>query len=797
MNRKLLVITLFAMLTAISGIHAQLIDSLLGVYDAKVPQEKIHIHFDNHVYTPGQTIWFKAYLMKGVDLSDVSKNFYIDWFDTYGKFLNRTITPIIGASASGSFAVPEKFSGSGLQVLAYTKWMLNFDSAFLFHQTISIVQPAALPNSQQAIVPVTTLQFFPEGGDMVENISSIIAFKAINTAGLPVNVSGKINNKNGQAVANFSTEHDGMGKVYLVPAPGEAYTAEWKDPLGITQFTQLPLAKTKGIVLSVHKESGSWSFSVERAVTGEQQFKKVIVVATMYQHVVFRAVVNFLERKKVTAHLPVIKFPSGVLQLTIFDINQQPIAERVLFVNNEEYRLQADIHFDTLSLEKRGKNVYVIDVPDSIATSLSLAITDGEEGYDTTRNILSQLLLSGEIKGHIHNPAYYFSSTDDRIADQLDLVMLTNGWRRFIWEHVLQSKTPLLTYLRDTGFLSIEGKIDKLSDGKIKRAEFVNLILTAKDSSKQFIFAPLKADGSFGQDNLILFDTTKVFFQLNRTALPGRSTIHINNNFLPFDSTRRLHNRGVFLSDTSGLARIKSIADEQKRADELMKQATLKEVIVRTKVKPRREELNDMYTGGLFREGQSRDFNIVDDKQAGNYQSVFAFLQAKVAGLQINNAYSPNPSATWRRATVSFFLDEFPVDAATIASIPMTSIAYIKAFDPPFFGATGGGAGGAVAVYTKKGEDTKNMSFGLDHTLLPGYTPFKQFYSPNYAELQVNFSQADLRRTLYWNPYIHTDAGNKKVVIAFYNNDISHTLQLVLEGLADDGRMIHFNKLLK
>jgi hypothetical protein len=791
-----MLLSLCLWLALVTAARCQAIDSLLDSYNSRVPQEKVHIHFDNSAYSSGETIWYKAYLLNGIDPSDLSKNFYIDWFDTNGKLLERTIAPIIGSCASGNFTIPQKFTGNQLQVMAYTRWMLNFDSAFLFHKIIPVAQAGIEQRRQPEIIPVTNLLFFPEGGDMVENIPGAIAFKARNSAGMPMQVSGVINDRNGQPVTTFTSRHDGMGKIRLTPAVGEVYTAEWKDASGNTQYTRLPVAKSTGIILSVINTYGTRTFTVERPAKPDERFRRLSIVAHMHQQVVFRAVANLSEKTKIISSLPVNDFPSGVLQVTVFDSYQRPLAERILFVNNDEYHLDATVHTDTLNLEKRGKNVYEIEVPDSIPTSLSIAVTDGDTGHDPAADIVSRLLLSAEIKGHVHNPAYYFS-TEDSASAYLDLVMLTNGWRRFRWEDVWARQIPKLSYQRDSTYLSIAGKIDNLSESKIKKAELINLILLAKDSSKQFVFTPLRPDGSFGEDNLILFDTTKVFYKLNNTSLPGRSNISIKNTFLLFDSTRSVHSLGNFLSDTSGLARINAIADEKRKLETLMRQTTLKEVIVTAKIKSRIEELNDKYARGLFESDDAYQFAVMDDLTSMSAASTFAYLQSKVAGLSINNSNPFNPNATWRGAQVAFFLDEMPVDATALASIPMAHISFIKVFRPPFFGASLGGSGGAIAVYTKKGDDQRTMSMGLDYTLLPGYTPVKQFYSPDYAEKQINFTQPDLRRTLYWKPNIQTDGANRKVRISFYNNDVSHSLQLVLEGIALDGRMIHLSKLLK
>jgi hypothetical protein len=173
------------------------------------------------------------------------------------------------------------------------------------------------------------------------------------------------------------------------------------------QYT-LPAAKKSGLVLTLKNESVIRMFTVERPAVLEDRFKKITIVGTMNQQVVYNAVVDLSTKTKITATLPATEYPSGVLQLTLFDNNMQPVTERVIFVNNEEYLLSADIHADTLNLEKRGKNVYQLELSDTIAASLSVSVTEGESAYDSSQNIISQLLLSSDIKGKVHNPGLLF-----------------------------------------------------------------------------------------------------------------------------------------------------------------------------------------------------------------------------------------------------------------------------------------------------------------------------------------------------------------------------------------------------
>src|ERR1700754_3689048 len=104
-SRSAIVVLIVLFVT--SSVQAQTADSLLALYERKLPQEKVHVHFDNTQYAPGETIWYKAYLFKDLAPSELSKNFYIDWFDESGKLLKRTIAPVINSTASGGFTIPQ------------------------------------------------------------------------------------------------------------------------------------------------------------------------------------------------------------------------------------------------------------------------------------------------------------------------------------------------------------------------------------------------------------------------------------------------------------------------------------------------------------------------------------------------------------------------------------------------------------------------------------------------------------------------------------------------------------------
>ena len=151
---------------------------------------------------------------------------------------------------------------------------------------------------------------------------------------------------------------------------------------------------------------------------------------------------------------------------------------------------------------------------------------------------------------------------------------------------------------------------------------------------------------------------------------------------------------------------------------------------------------------------------------------------------------------TWRGNTTELFLDEMRSQPDFLYSLSMGDIAYIKVFRPPFFGSTGGGAGGAISVYTRKGNDVQSKpGVGIPFKMLTGYTSYKEFYSPDYSVPTA--AAEDIRNTIYWNPFILTDKTNKRVKIEYYNNDISKKHRIILEGMNLDGKLVRIEKVVE
>lgn len=791
--------------------NAQSFDSVLSKLNEEYYQEKIYVHFDRSLYAPGETIWFKAYLFTGTVVPAASKTMYAELLDENGKVLQRKTAPVILSSIASSFDLPDNLTGGTVYVRAYTRWMLNFDSSFLFSKAIpvlsskqaeskSVSPPSKINTTLTKSSPSFFLQFFPEGGDLAEEVESRVAFKATNGSGLPANINGNIFDSKKNKITSFATAHDGMGVLKLLPKAAEKYTAVWKDQFGATHETVLPAAKPNSIVLEVNNFPDAIEFKIKRPPDGSPTIPSVYVVAHINQQLVYRAKANFSKTNSPSGVIPTGNFPSGIVQVTMFTPEEKPIAERIIFINPTASTFITDLNAALKDLNKRKKNVIQVDVPDSILTNLSIAVTDAElDPVQQAENIYSAVFLTSDIKGYVHNPAYYFSSEADSVINHLDLVMMTHGWRRFNWEAVLSGNFPQIKY-KPENYLSIEGRMYGVNKTLMTNRE-INSIIQLKSGNNQYMNAAIQPDGKFFFPDLVFYDTAKFFYQLNNDknkSVTSRASFEIKNNFLK-DALRFRPDSSILLSipkpDNTVFIKNREIYQEQLKLDELNKVKVLQSVVITTKKKTIQEIVDQEYSSGMFSGGNATVILPDDNPSFAASRNVFEYLQSRMAGLQISFNGS-DYVISWRGSPTSTFLNEMTVEPSVIQNIPMSDVAMVKIFPPPFFGAFGGGSGGAIAVYQKKGASAAEAIKGLDYVNINGYSPIKEFYSPDYSKPDEK-GETDIRKTLYWNPFVITEKKNRRILLTFYNNDITKKIKIIIEGFNEEGKITRAEKVLQ
>ena len=795
LSRALTILFFFTMIFSFKS-KAQVFDSLLNIYEEQFPHEKIHIHFDRMMYNTGETIFYKLYVLSGMEWTSLSKNIYVNWYDGNGNYIKQTAAPLFQSSAKGSFEIPANYKGNFLRVKAYTRWMLNEDSIFLYEKNIPI-NDGVVSKVKNISSPKTRVDIFPEGGNFVEGLINKLAFKATNNFGTPVFIKGFLVNDKNKVLDTLKVLHDGMGVFKLRPNTGEKYYLNWTDENGQKGNSPIAAASKEGVILKISMDNEKAYAQVERTLDVPASYKHMRLIVHQNQHLIYNVEFKGEERQVQKVALPIDELPTGVVQFSLFTNDWLPIAERIILVNNRLHEYNANLNVGIANINKRGKNVLEIIVKDTAASNMSIAITDASIVMPEQQTIYSDFLLSSDIKGKVYNPAYYFSSDADSIAAHLDLVMLTNGWRRFDWAKLKAGLLPTLTYPRETELMKLTGKLYGGTIAKSTDNLLLNLIIHAKDSSNKMLFVPVGKDGNFEDKSVFYYDTSRIYYSLNgKSKLDNQTVVRFENGLLKQEFAKiQVDPSGFqnYTTDSIARAKLNLFLVEQEKQRKLLASITLAEVVVKARVKSPVQLLEEKYARGLFAGGDGTSFDLTSDGIAIAAVDVLTFLQAKVPGLNISVAGS-QASATWRGSKTDFFVNEFSTPIEQIQNMNIAEIAFIKAIRPPFFGSSGGGSGGsggAIAIYTKRGGANKGSnanSKGMENIVLGGYSVFKEFFHPEYDKPTASF-ETDNRTTLYWNPYVLTNKRSPRVRIEFYNNDISKKLQIVLEGMNADGKL--------
>lgn len=778
---------------SVTTTKAQNVDSLMKNYANIAPIEKIYIQFDRPSYDIGETIFYKVYLLRNGKWDTESKNLYINWFDDNGNSIKQTVAPILLSSSQGSFVVPKNYAGAALRMVAYTGWMLNeHQRDYLFERVFTFQKTKPIDKSNN--IQKTKVEVFPESGDLVYNLASRVAFKATDNNGMPIAITGKVINGQGQEIAGLKTEHDGMGVFSCRPMSGENYFINWKDNRGNEGTQQITNIKDRGGVLTVYQtsENAQITVQVSHNSTGVKPYKLLI---HQDQSLLAQKELNLTDATATRITFPLFNCSTGIIQFTLLSGENLPIAERIMYVDNEDYSFETNVALIEKNLTQRGKNIIDISIKDTLLSNLSVAIYDPQTSEKDVHTILSGFLLSNELRGYIHNPAYYVDADNPKRNEHIDLLMLTHGWRRFNWQAITTGILPKLTFSTKNDFVGIKGKfIEPMS--MLSDTSLLNMVVVQSDSTARYFTTATVGNNPFEIKNLIITDTAKIYYGFEKKK---EKTIKRKINF---ENGLSLRDAVVNYTFHAPLpvwqpqpANNTNITAFGKEANEL------KEVIVGARVKSKIELLDERYTTGVFRGGNARAFDLVSNGSPA-FADVFNYLQGRVPGFYIGFGVKdtnevipkPRPVITNIRTNYSpiLFLDQSPInDVNGLIGININDIAYIKVFDPGFVGGGLSSPGGAIALYSKRGTEVINGTYippGLDVVTIIGYNRFKEFYSPTYTK-EFNPTQQDTRKTIYWNPAIILSKEKNIQRVEFYNNDFSKKLLIVLEGINVNGKI--------
>lgn len=458
--------------------------------------EKVYIHTDRNCYYPGDDIWFKAYLIDASDrfLSNHSNNLHVELISPFSKIIINHVIRLDGGLGNGDFKLPDNLKSGRYRIRAYTNYMRNFSDQLFFNKEIVVINSTDTRDEILDVIKYEKnkidLSFFPEGGSLVDNVSSVVAFKAVNAMGKGCDVSGEIYSSTGELITTFKSAHLGMGSFFLRPIPGLSYYSIVKDTNGVEIKSEIPKSFLTGVTLSASINQNNELLITTK--TNPQTLPLVLdhdLLLNFSTRKVTLKTVSFKIRSYTNSFiLPIDDLPDGIVMMTLSTLEDLPLSERLIYIQRDQ-DFKVTIEPNKPVYKQRDSVAIKISfstgsgIPQEAFLSLSAvgkSFTDNTSQYPST--ISSWFLLESDIRGPIEEPSYYFDpSNRNRIRD-LDLLLLIQGWRDFEWKY-----NNISYYPPEVGF-TVSGRLRKFYVNKPLEASKVNIgIFENKSSWVKFI----------------------------------------------------------------------------------------------------------------------------------------------------------------------------------------------------------------------------------------------------------------------------------------------------------------------
>jgi len=664
------------------------------------------------------------------------------------------------------------------------------------HRSGKIIATLLLPERKSVIkeIPIIAtsnsidVQFFPEGGSLVENIPGKLGIKAINSAGLGADISGIIEDNEGTEITRFTTTHLGMGNTGITPQPGKTYQAKVKFKDGSEKTFNLPKALNAGYVLTVDQTTDMILIKV--GISKSLLKKGNLKLVLQHNNAVFFISKADNSKPIISASLPKKDLPSGIFQLTLFSPDNLPVAERLIFINNPNSQIITNITSAKKTYTKREQvdlELESILYNKPARGSFSIAVTNAsavEPDELNESNIFTSLLLTADLAGYIEKPNYYFLNNDQKTQRDLDNLMLTQGWRRLLWKNIINNLTPTITYQPEKS-LKISGIITTRSGKPIPKSK-VSLFTSASGS---FALDTLTdAQGRFNFDELTFGDSTKFIVQARTPK--DKKNLDIKLDIIKDQVVTKNQNTGdievnVNEAISSYLKQSQNYFEDMIKRGLLERSHVLEEVNVTAKRNPARNSSN--------LNGPGNADVLITPSELQICSTVLQCLQGRVAGLLVtdNVPYLARNGNT----PMQIVLDYVTVDPSfllTITPAEIQTIEVLKDISKTAIYGKNASLSGVIIITTKRaGDDNYAVTStpGLTTTAPKGYYVAREFYMPNY-KLAENKDLIDHRSTIYWNPNIVTSETGKANV-SFLNADDPGTYRVVVEGMDMLGNLSH------
>ncbi len=809
-------------------------------FNKVVPQEKVYLHFDNMGYFENETLWFKAYVTRTYDghLSDLSKVLYVELLNPRGDVLQTLKYPIDSLGMSHGEMKLDTIMGAGLyEVRAYTRYMTNWGTNAVFSRVIPVwkkpkqegdysdltitpipyhervpnrrdpletlyVQAVAEEIYTDRLAKTISVQFYPEGGDLIVGKKCRVAMLAVDDNGNPYEGQGFVMNAAGDVLVNVQTDTLGRGLFELVPDTGK-FTFQMrnmkKSERKNMQYFDLPQAKEEGCALSVDAVSEQMLATLQctRGVCGN-----LLGYVLMHNGNIIRCD-TMKAAPLIEIELDRRSMLEGVSQMTVFDSWGRIMAERQFFICPKPDRSDSiRIVAKTQKLKPCGKVELELNTRPNANLSFSAmdahTMTNGKQG-----NMKTWMLLSSEVKGYIHNVDYYFEADDKKHRQDADMLMLTQGWRRYDWRlmserYTFRKAQPIEDQFYLNGQLKVYRKHNPVSN--------VHLYVSLYNQQGQSLLGngTTDAEGNYvfkmpfmdGEWKMNIYTTRDI--QKKDKVKEKRKTYYVGID-RQFSPTPRYLTplETTILHPLAPNAFVKKPFEELDEEDEFIpitqKDHVLQNVTVKAKRKRyftnddwrwKNEAYGKQYATIYYNADRELD-NILDrgepvprtidfiwDKLCADLDK-YGYEENYIKGRDVAFVVDNNEGggySDWLNYVKSIYI--------VFNERMSPTLGMWKIIDSPRHNII-------VYLYTHRLFSTESQK-GLRHTYFQGFNKASTFKTEDYNVLPP---MADFRRTIWWQPDITTDEQGKAKV-EFFNNSTCEEMYISVEGMTEDGKIL-------
>ena len=617
------------------------------------------------------------------------------------------------------------------------------------------------------------VKFFPEGGALINIPHQNVAFKAQGADGFSKEIEGFLFNSKGDTLTNFRSEHNGMGIFTMNPVNNETYYVTVRTNDSITKRFDLPAIEPKGISIAMSHYKQEIRYEIQKTEATEWPQKLFLLAHTRGK----LAILQPINPKRTFGKMNDSLFTEGITHFMLIDEQGNALSERLIFVPDHKPN-QWQITADQPTYGKREKVSLQIAAKDNegnpVEGTFSVSITDRKsiQPDSLADNILSNLLLTSDLKGYVEDPAFYFLNQDARTLRSIDYLMMTHGWRRHKMENVLRTPSLNFTNYIEKG-QTIRGRIMGFFGANVKKgpicvlAPKYNIIATTETDEKgQFI-----VNTSFRDSTTFLVQarTKKGFAGVDILMDPPQYPV-------------ATHKAPYFNGATTFMEDYLMNTRDQYYMEGGMRVYNLKEVTVTAKRE--RPSSKSIYTGGI------NTYTVEEDRLQGYGQTAFD-AASRLPSVTITNGSEIHIRNNSEPAII--VIDDIVYEDASdilkdIQVSDMSSISLLRGADAVILGPRA--SGGAVVITLK---DPRNLparpAQGIITYTPLGYSESVEFYHPTYdTPEKKNAQRSDFRSTVYWNPELRLDAEGK-ATIEYYTPDSTAPEDIIIEGVDKNGKV--------